>query len=41
MIYNGIIRYYQTVNGRTEKDENSYAEVMNYDDKLKIYDELK
>ena len=41
MIYNGIIRYYQTVNGRTEKDENSYAEVMNYDDKLKIYDEFK
>ena len=41
MIYNGIIRYYQTVNGRTETDENSYAEVMNYDDKLKIYDDLK
>ena len=35
MIYNGIIRYYQTVNGRTD------TEVMNYDNSLNIYDDLK
>lgn len=35
MIYNGIIRYYQTINGRTD------TEVMNYDDSLKLYDDLK
>ncbi len=35
MIYNGIIRYYQTVNGRAD------TEVMNYDNSLIIYDDLK
>lgn len=35
MIYNGIIRYYQTINGRAD------SEVMNYDNSLIIYDDLK
>ena len=41
MIYNGIIRYYQTINGRTDTNDNSYTDVMNYNNSLKIYDDLK
>lgn len=41
MVYNGIIRYLQTINGRTENENADNIGVINQDNSLKIYDTLK